>query len=74
MTEEETEEERKKRWWKKEAAKERSKTVKCSKCSKEVDEFMDISGRILCIDCYIAEEEKEGRGALDMAGEAGGGG
>ncbi len=74
MAEEETEEERKKRWWEREAAKERPKTVKCSKCAKEVDEFMEIAGRVLCIDCYIVEEETEGRGAMGMPGEGGGGG
>lgn len=71
MPEEETEEERRKRWWDREIAKERPTTVQCSKCAKEVDEFMDMAGRILCIDCYIAEE---GGGELDMSGEAGGGG
>jgi NMD protein affecting ribosome stability and mRNA decay len=41
--------------------------VKCSKCGKEVKEFMETGGRILCKDCYAEEA-----GSIEMP-EAGGG-
>jgi len=78
MAEEETPEERRKRWMEREAKKaeeggRKPKKVMCSKCGKEVDEFMEIAGRVLCIDCY-AEEEMDETGAMAMPGEGGGGG
>jgi len=73
MGEEETELERRRRWVEREAAKMRPKTVRCAKCGQEVDEFMEIAGRILCVDCYFLEEMGEGS-AMGMPGEGGGGG
>jgi protein-arginine kinase activator protein McsA len=78
MAEEETDEERHKRWMEREAAKaeeggRKPKNVKCAKCGKEVEEFMEIAGRVLCIDCYAAEEADE-TGVMSMPGEGGGGG
>jgi len=73
MRVEETEAERRRRWIEREAAKPRSETVRCSRCDKEVDEYMEIAGRALCVDCYLLEEMEE-RGALEMRGEGGGGG
>ncbi len=77
---EETAEERSRRWIAREAAKadkeeggRKAKKMRCSKCGKEVDEYLEIAGRVLCLDCY-AEEEADEMGALDMPGEAGGGG
>lgn len=68
---EETAEERRRRWIEREAARADSKTVRCAKCGKEVKEFADRAGRILCLDCYM-EEEAEESGALNMP-EIGGG-
>ena len=78
MAEEETAEERHERWMKREAAKaeeggRKPKKVRCSKCGREVEEFMEIAGRALCIDCYAAEEADE-TGVMSMPGEGGGGG
>jgi protein-arginine kinase activator protein McsA len=78
MAEEETREERRERWMEREAKKaeeggRKAKKVRCSKCGKEVDEFMEIAGRALCLDCY-AEEEMEEMGAMAMPGEGSGGG
>jgi len=77
---EETAEERTQRWMEREAEKaeeteggRKAQKVKCSKCGKEVDEFMEVAGRILCIDCY-AEEEMEEMDAMTMPGEGGGAG
>ncbi len=73
MREGETEAERRRRWIEREAAKTQPKTVRCSTCGKEVDEFMEIAGRALCIDCYLLEETEES-GAIEMRGEGSGGG
>ncbi|MDI6885956.1 MAG: hypothetical protein QMD22_06370 [archaeon] len=73
MRGEETEAERRRRWIEREAAKKQPKTVLCSKCGKEVDEYMEIAGRVLCVDCFLLEEMEE-RGAMRMPGEGGGGG
>ncbi|MFZ2070223.1 MAG: hypothetical protein WAV32_01195 [Halobacteriota archaeon] len=75
---EETPEERTQRWMIREAKKadERDKEVrkvKCTKCGKEVDEFMEVAGRALCMDCY-EEEQMDDVGAMTMPGEGGGGG
>lgn len=77
---EETAEERTQRWMEREVKKveeteggRKAQKVKCSKCGKEVDEFMEVAGRILCIDCY-AEEEMEEMDAMTMPGEGGGAG
>lgn len=72
-TDAETDEERRRRWIKREIAKAESKVVRCAKCGKEVEEFADRAGRILCLDCY-AEEETEEHGALDMPDLSGGAG
>ena len=69
--EEETAEERRKRWLERELAKTNSKTVRCAKCGKEVKEFADRAGRILCMDCYIEEEMAEGSGMPEIGGGAG---
>jgi hypothetical protein len=69
--EEETAEERSRRWITRESAKADSRVVRCAKCGKEVKEFADRAGRILCMDCYLEEEIAEG-GSLDMP-EIGGG-
>jgi protein-arginine kinase activator protein McsA len=69
--EEETAEERRNRWIARESAKADSKTVRCSKCGKEVKEFADRAGRILCLDCYIEEEMAEGESMPDISGGAG---
>ena len=29
--------------------------VKCSKCGKEVEEYIEVRGEILCADCYEDE-------------------
>jgi hypothetical protein len=71
MRGEETEAERRRRWIEREAAKTRAKTVKCSKCGKEVDEYIEIAGRVLCIDCFLLEEMEE-RGAMGMPRSEGG--
>jgi hypothetical protein len=73
MRGEETEGERRRRWIEREAAKTQPKTVRCSKCGKEVDEYMERAGRVLCIDCFLLEEMEE-RDALGMPGEGSGGG
>ena len=80
MAEEETPEERRRRWMEREAEKadreqggRKPKAVRCAKCGKEVEEFMEIAGRALCIDCY-AEEEADEMGAMEMPGEGGGAG
>lgn len=77
---EETAEERTQRWMEREAEKaeevgggRKAKKIRCSKCGKEVEEFMEIAGRILCIDCY-AEEEMDEMTAMSMPGEGGGAG
>jgi len=69
--EEETAEERRKRWIERESAKADSKIVRCNKCGKEVKEFADRAGRILCMDCYMEEEMAEGGGMPDISGGAG---
>jgi protein-arginine kinase activator protein McsA len=51
----------------------KAKKIRCSKCGKEVEEFMEIAGRILCIDCY-AEAEMGEMDAMSMPGEGGGAG
>lgn len=73
MRGEETEAGRRRRWIEREAAKTQPKTMRCSKCGKEVDEYMEIAGRVLCIDCFLLEEMEE-RGAMGMPGEGSGGG
>lgn len=73
MRGEETEVERRRRWIEREAAKTQPMTMRCSKCGKEVDEYMEIAGRVLCIDCFLLEEMEE-RGAMGMPGEGSGGG
>lgn len=73
MGEEETELERRRRWIEREAAKERPKKVRCAKCGQEVEEFMEVAGRALCIDCYLVEGMGE-KSAMGMPGEGGGGG
>ncbi|MCU4139521.1 MAG: hypothetical protein N2V73_02500 [Candidatus Methanospirare jalkutatii] len=45
--------------------------VKCSRCGREVKDYIEIEGRILCEDCYFEEMESAG---VDMTGEASGGG
>jgi protein-arginine kinase activator protein McsA len=69
--EEETAEERRKRWIGRELAKADSKIVRCAKCGKEVTEFADRAGRILCLDCYAEEERAEGSGMPEIGGGAG---
>jgi len=69
--EEETAEERRRRWIEREVAKAESKTVRCSKCGKEVEEFADRAGRILCMDCYMEEETAEGGSMPEIGGGAG---
>lgn len=69
--EEETAEERRRRWIEREAAKGESKTVRCSKCGKEVEEFADRAGRILCIDCYMEEETAGSSSMPEIGGGAG---
>ncbi len=69
--EEETAEERRRRWIEREAAKSESKTVRCAKCGKEVEEFASRAGRILCMDCYIEEEMEQGDGMPEIGGGAG---
>jgi protein-arginine kinase activator protein McsA len=73
MGEEETEIERRRRWIERAAAKTRPKKVRCAKCGKEVDEFMEIAGRSLCLECYFMEKMDEGS-AMGMPGEGSGGG
>ena len=60
---EETPEERRARWMEREAERaeeggRKVKKVRCSRCGKELEEFMDIRGRALCIDCYADEDVK----------------
>ena len=69
--EEETAEERRQRWLERELAKADSKTVRCAKCGKEMKEFADRAGRILCMDCYIEEEMAGGNGMPEIGGGAG---
>jgi len=45
--------------------------VKCSRCKREVEDYIEIEGRILCEDCYFEEMESA---SADMIGEADGGG
>jgi len=77
---EETAEERSRRWMEREAAKADKeeggravKKMRCAKCGREVEEYLEIAGRILCLECY-AEEEADELGALAMPGEGGGAG
>ncbi len=70
--EEETAEERSRRWVEREAAKADSKIVRCAKCGKEVKEFADRAGRILCMDCL--EEEMAEDGSFEMPDVGGGAG
>jgi len=70
--EEETAEERRRRWVKRESSKADSKIVRCAKCGKEVKEFADRAGRILCMDCF--EEEMAEDGSFDMPDIGGGAG
>jgi len=54
--EEETAEERRARWMKREAAKaeeggRKAKNVRCSKCGEEIEEFIEVRGRVFCTDC-----------------------
>lgn len=75
---EETAEERTARWMAREAEKaeeggRKVKKVKCTKCGKEVEEFMEVAGRPLCVDCYEQEQMDE-MGAMSMPGEGGGAG
>ena len=77
---EETPEERSRRWMEREAAKADKeeggravKKMRCAKCGKEVDEYLEVAGRILCLECY-AQEEADEFGALEMPGEGGGAG
>ncbi len=49
------------------------KKMRCSRCGKEVDEYLEIAGRVLCLECYT-EEEADEMGALGMPGEGGGAG
>nr|QNO56930.1 hypothetical protein KMABBJJO_00009 [Methanosarcinales archaeon ANME-1 ERB7] len=58
---EETSGERRARWLKREAERaeeggRKVKKVRCSRCGKEIEEFMDLRGRVLCIDCYAEED------------------
>ncbi|HUV02388.1 MAG TPA: hypothetical protein VMW67_02910 [Desulfobacteria bacterium] len=69
--EEETAEERRMRWIERELAKADSQIVRCAKCGKEVTEFADRAGRILCLDCFAEEEMAEGDGMPDIGGGAG---
>ncbi len=60
---EETPEERRARWMKREAERaeeggRKEKKVRCSRCGKEIEEFRDVRGRALCIDCYADEDSK----------------
>ena len=55
---EQTAEERRERWMAREAEKaeeggRKVKKVRCSKCGKELEEFMEARGRPLCVDCYM---------------------
>jgi len=75
---EETAEERTARWMKRESERteeggRKVQKVKCAKCGKEVDEFMEVAGRPLCVDCYEQEQMDE-MGAMSMPGEGGGAG
>jgi formylmethanofuran dehydrogenase subunit E len=60
---EETPQERRARWMEREAERaeeggRKVKEVRCSRCGKEIEEFMDVRGRTLCIDCYAEEDVK----------------
>jgi len=46
--------------------------VKCSRCGREVKDYIEIEGRILCEDCYL--EEMESAAGTEMTGDASGGG
>ncbi|MCW3135877.1 MAG: hypothetical protein N2V77_02935 [Canidatus Methanoxibalbensis ujae] len=45
--------------------------VKCMRCKREVKDYIEVEGRILCEDCYMDELESA---SIDMVGEADGGG
>ncbi|MHC1611014.1 MAG: hypothetical protein ACXQTW_05395 [Candidatus Methanospirareceae archaeon] len=73
-------EKEKKSWMEREAEKadreeggRKAKSVRCSKCGKEVEEYLEIGGRVLCVECYASEEANE-TGAMGMPGEGGGAG
>ncbi len=64
MPEEETAEERRARWMKREAERAEAggrkvKKIRCSKCGEEIDEFIEVRGRVLCTDCYAVEVNYE---------------
>jgi formylmethanofuran dehydrogenase subunit E len=71
--EHETDEERRRRWIERAAARADLKVIRCARCGKETDEFTEKSGRLLCIECYIAELEGKSV-SLDMPDMGCGGG
>ena len=61
---EETAEERRARWMKRESERaeeggRKANSVRCTKCGEEIEEFMEIRGRTLCMECYANEGNYE---------------